>query len=143
NDIEIADFDGSGLRRVVVLPNSTDPADANAVFTAVGVSPDPSAVSGPRDGLLKSVSNGAGITTDLSYIRSTDIPTPVWVVNQIHTQNGLVGSGSVDALRQYRFELPIYDPRERAFMGYARVTEALVGSADSPGTVTTTTFATT
>ncbi len=106
--IMIADIDGSGLSQVIYFPAPLSPGGpplSNA--TAVRVAPDNTIGQiggGPIDGLLQSVSNGAGAVTTFSY-QSIDelnrelgigpVPVPVWVVTQRQTTNSLITGGPV------------------------------------------------
>jgi len=140
SDIQIGDIDGSGLKQVVFVPN---PTDNNTVTTATAINADPTFAIGPKDGLLRTVSNGAGASTQFVYSRAAGVPIPVWVANQVTTTNTVQAAGAVFIGKNYQFSNPIYDSRDRVFVGFAKVSEVRTGVSGAPGTVATTTFGTT
>jgi RHS repeat-associated protein len=120
--------------------------------TAIRVSPGGGSL-GVRDGLLESVSNGLGATTSLTYATIHDlgvgegigqVPVSRWVVQQVTTTNGLTGSQAVTRQKNYTYKAPLYDARDRLFVGFRSVQEVTSGDpgGNSPGTVVKTTFAT-
>ena len=166
--IMIGDVNGSGINRVVFFPpaqlftqvngpstNQFGPPSGPA--TSISVSPDGTfategtnfGVSAPRDGLLASISNGAGETETFSYATVNSlgigsIPAPAWVVTSVTTTNGLSGSQAVSTQTRYAYSAPIYDARDAGFVGFrsVTVTTSSDASGSSPGLVTKTTFAT-
>jgi RHS repeat-associated protein len=112
---------------------------------------DPSAgTTGPRPGLLSTISNGQGVTTTISYdtihhvAGSTPIPVAGQVVTEVKTTNGLTGPYYASSLdTTYSYDSPVYDARDRQFLGFKNVTQKqLGGSSSSPGVDTTTRLAT-
>jgi RHS repeat-associated protein len=149
--ILIGDIDASGIQQVVYFPASKTPyGPPNGPATAVLVSPNGSSGTGPRDGLLQSVSNGLGAQTSFSYDTvhhrgQGPLPVPRWVVTAATTTNGLSGGQGTWIWHQYAYGTPIYDPRDMLFVGFSSVTDRVNGdlaSRNSLGTVTKTTFAT-
>jgi RHS repeat-associated protein len=104
---------------------------------------------GTRPGLLASISNGVGMTTSLSYgdqgqlgIQGS-IPVPIEVVSKVETTNGLTGPYGFDATTTYAYASPVYDARDRLFLGFQTVTAyQAAGSASDPTIDTVTHFAT-
>lgn len=152
--IMIGDVNGSGINRVIYFPAAAQPYGApSSAATAVLVSPDGTTSAGPRDGLLKTTSNGFGAQTTFTYasINSLNIgtiPVPAWVVTSATTTNGLTGTQAVENQTSYTYATPIYDARDQMFVGFRSVTATTtndnsgVFSPGSPGTVTRTTYAT-
>ncbi len=150
--IMIGDVNGSGINRVIYFPAPSVPFGAPAgPSTAISVSPD--GTSGPRDGLLETVSNGFGAQTSFTYATVSSlnvghIPAPEWVVTSVTTSNGLAGTQAVEQQTSYSYGAPIFDARDRMFVGFRSVTATTTSDASgvfgrgSPGTVTKTTFAT-
>jgi YD repeat-containing protein len=58
------------------------------------------------------------------------------------TDNGISGQFSQKYLSNYGYENPVFDARDRAFLGFQRVTVTRPGDERSPGTQTRTSFAT-
>lgn len=153
--IMIGDVNGSGINRVIYFPApaSTTPFGApQGAATSVLVSPDGTKGT-PRDGLLETVSNGFGASTTFDYatvasLQIGSIPTPEWVVTSVTTSNGLTGTQAVTEKVFYAYATPIYDARDRAFVGFQNVTTTTLsvndtnGTHGSPGLVTKTTYAT-
>jgi RHS repeat-associated protein len=140
--IMIGDIDGSGIRQVIYF---TETADATASL----MSPN-GGRTGPRDGLLQSVSNGLGGQTSFLYDTVHDlgvgnVPVPVWVALRSTTTNGLTGSQAVSVQKSYSYGTPLYDARDALFVGFQSVTETTAEdtTGSSPGTTIKTTFATT
>ena len=147
--IQVGDLDASGINQVVFLPVA---AAEPTVPIAISVSPTG---SGTRDGLLQTISNGVGASTTIEYgtvynlliqpqsLTNVGMPVPAWVVTETFTDNGLAaGVGALAVEKHYDDAGPIYDPRDRAFVGFRSVTESVVPLAPVPGRITTTTFAT-
>ena len=150
DDIEIGDIDGSGISRVVYF-NTTGGGQTYLL------SPNGEAESNgtgtvnlaTKDGLLNTVSNGRGLVTTLSYqavahLPNLTLPVPTWVVTSVSATDSLASLATV-LTRNYTYTGPVYDPRDRQFVGFQTVTETVPGSTLglSPQRVTTTTFATT
>jgi RHS repeat-associated protein len=153
-DIEIADVDGSGINQVVYFPMLQSNTSYNDVTppnpppqTNVLVSPNGSTQTGARDGLLQSVSNGVGATTTLTYasvasLANGPLPVPAWVVTGLTTTNGAPAPLTVTTSTSYSYAGNIYDPRDRAFVGFQKVTATRSGVDGAPSVTTITTFAT-
>ena len=79
------------------------------------------------------------------------LPVPMWVVTQATTSNGLDDAQpnglpanlSVSIQKKYSYGTPQWDPIDNQFIGFLTATEAISGDSggQSPGLVTTTTFA--
>ncbi len=148
--IQVGDLDASGINQVVFLPVA---AAEPTVPIAISVSPTG---SGTRDGLLQTISNGVGASTTIEYgtvynlliqpqsLTNVGMPVPAWVVTETFTDNGLAaGVGALAVEKHYDDAGPIYDPRDRAFVGFRSVTESVVPIGSSArANPTTTTFAT-
>ncbi len=139
------------------------PPGRSEYATALLVSPSGNQGPAPRDGLLQSISNGVGTTTSFHYATASGtsntvpvsggtVPVPVWVVDRIETTNNLGGLQALTISSTYSYSTPLYDPRDRAFVGFRSASErrggtvfdaseSIVGT-DATETVTTTTFAT-
>lgn len=149
-DVQFADLDGTGVQRIVVRGASGNPASPTYQYTAVTVKPYSQALGtttpAPRPGLLHTVSTAAGASTQLSYATVASLgltaPVPRWVVTSSYSTNGLVGVGAHETTVTYDYATPIYDARDRQFLGFQKVTETVAGSAGAPGLVRTTTFGT-
>jgi RHS repeat-associated protein len=52
------------------------------------------------------------------------IPVPVWVVSKVTSNNGLAGTkAGVVPVTSYTYTSPVYDPRDREFVGFQQVQE--------------------
>jgi RHS repeat-associated protein len=139
-DIQIADLDGSGVNQVVYFDSTT----SMGYQFSLGRPPASTPV---RDGLLQSVTSSAGATTQLVYqtVASQGVgplPVPEWVVKRTTTNNNVMGSQNVTITRDYSYSNPIYDARDRLFVGFQSATETREGGSGAPGLVTKTTFGT-
>jgi RHS repeat-associated protein len=173
-NILIGDLNGSGVNQVVFFPSyDSGHMDSctientvfdcrptcNALPTLVGgsTSGQPTALrvspgggfSGVRDGLLQSISNGLGARMTFEYssvhdLGKGDIQVPRWVVTKVATGNGLLGSQATRMQKSYSYDTPLYDGRDRLFVGFRKVTETTSDdpSGHSPGATVRTTFAT-
>jgi RHS repeat-associated protein len=136
------DIDGSGIDRpipVSELPNGISGLDFTS-FALMGL-------GDMRPGLLQTISNGLGATTTITYdtlnhAQSGRIPLPVQLVTSIVTTNGLSGIAAQSYEDDYVYASPVYDARDREFLGFKTVTDHRRGDASAPGTITTTTFVT-
>ncbi|MGO9711242.1 MAG: toxin TcdB middle/N-terminal domain-containing protein [Polyangiaceae bacterium] len=133
------DMNGSGVDDIFVLQGNTP------YYIDVE--------GGVRPGLLTSISNGYGATTQISYssthqlsLAATAAGTP-WIrqspqnlhhVTKVVSSSG-VATGSTVA---YSYQNPVYDGRDRSFAGFNTVTTTVGSSGDSsePQQVTTTRF---
>lgn len=148
--VQIADVAGSGVNSVIFFPILQGVTTATAIHVSPdGVAPNPDGTVSPRDGLLQTISNGVGATTTISYTPlsavvgpSVKSPVPQWVVTSVLTTNGLTGNQVVTTGASYSYDTAIYDPRDRAFLGFRHVTEQRVGTPTTPLSTTTTTFGT-
>ncbi len=159
--ILIGDVDGSGINQVVYFPSPLTPFGppfGNA--TAVRVSPQTSSAQGPGrgppDGLLQTITTGAGATTTFSYQSVHELnkesgignlPVPTWVVTGTSTLNHFANAGFADhpatITKTYTYQGPVYDNRERQFVGFKSVQEVTQGDGvNAKGRSVRTTFAT-
>src|SRR6185312_5311064 len=106
-------------------------------------------VTSTKPGLLTKVTSFTGLQTTLKYdtIRNSSplvgFPLPGWVVSQLQTTNGLTGSlQGRTATTQYSYESPIYDARDKAFVGFKHVAEITPAETGIPGHNKVTVFAT-
>jgi hypothetical protein len=121
----------------------------------------------PRPGLLKHIANGMGAETTIKYAAVVDLwreaqdpqnkptpwkrplPVPAQVVKSIVTTNGIDGPFSQSRETQYFYADPVWDVRDRLFLGFEQVTSKQLGEpapaggpSPSPGKQTRTTFLT-
>ena len=144
-------------------PNAFDPSQVSLLFAvmngsgvddivllACGTMSWTDMLGGARPNLLETISSPAGAVTTLAYdsIRNlpsvkTSVPVPVEVVTQVKSTNGLSGPYALSSTVAYTYDSPVYDARDRAFVGFQNVTATTKSDAHSPGIDTTTHFATT
>ncbi|MBO4741117.1 MAG: hypothetical protein J5605_05680, partial [Bacteroidales bacterium] len=109
--IQISDFDGDGMADLL---KSTSRSELKVKYSRIG-----------RTGLLKSISLPTGGTVTADY-RMTD-PTVYhqrrWVVKEIKSYDGLPGDGNDTMRTTYSYSNGFYDRDEKAFLGFAKVTE--------------------
>jgi hypothetical protein len=171
--MQLADVDGSGIPRffykryfgtfeVYSNPNGNfDPtttcSDDSLYQVTVAGTPGTSATlgaapTGTFPGLLQSVSLLGGEQQTLTYqsIRSLPgvggtVPVAAWVVTGIQTTNGMPATSQLARTSSvsYAYQTPLYDARDKQFVGFRSVTETHAGDPGAPGLVRTTTFATT
>ena len=105
---------------------------------------------GTRSNLLQTIANGAGAVTTLAYDNiknlpsvTTSVPVPVEVVTGLTVTNGLSGPYGQTSTVKYTYDSPVYDARDREFVGFKNVTTTTSSDENSPGVDTTTHFATT
>jgi hypothetical protein len=161
--VGVADLDGSGAprilyRRVAVedTGNPTNPRHCiDDSITAYTVTPQSGTVgaglptSFPQ-GLLQSVTALGGAQQSLSYqsVNSLGVgavPVAMWVATSMTSSNG-IAPGVATAVHQtvsYSYQSPVYDPRDRQFVGFESSTESHSGDVGAPGLVRTTSYATT
>jgi RHS repeat-associated protein len=63
-------------------------------------------------------------------------------VTRVTTDNGIQGQFAESYTTSYDYDDPVYDARDRAFVGFSHVTATRKGDAAAPGTVTRITFVT-
>ncbi|MGH7297719.1 MAG: toxin TcdB middle/N-terminal domain-containing protein, partial [Polyangiaceae bacterium] len=87
------------------------------------------------------------MSTHLDYDVTTDptlslqpVPVSAWIVTSVTDSNGLSGSMGRTLTKTYSYSSPVYDPRERAFIGFGRVSENVAGAAGDPGLLRRVTF---
>jgi hypothetical protein len=133
-----ADVDATGVDDLVIATSSTK----NCVVSFTG---------GQRPGLLSKISNGLGAATAFEYDTvanldktawKTKLPVPARVVTRVTTTNGIQGPLAQTYQSKYAYADPIYDTRDRAFLGFRQVTVTRIGDPTAPGTRTRTTFLT-
>jgi RHS repeat-associated protein len=145
-DFGFADVNGTGVPQVWV--NWTDGRISTIDLAWLASDGSSQTSSAPHEGLLQTISNGFGATTTLSYQSvnalglAKPMPVPRWVVTSSSTTNGLSGSQAQSYATQYGYDNPVYDARDRAFVGFQNVTETTNGDNNSPGIFRKTTFAT-
>ena len=129
----VADLDATGIERVIYFTQSS-PAHALS-FTLPGSQPL---------GLLTHVATSNGATTDITYSPAFPHGPPVsaWTVSTMVTRNGLTGSLLDMDSRSFVYAGPMYDGRDRQFVGFQVVDETTAGDAAVPGVTHRTTFAT-
>jgi RHS repeat-associated protein len=109
--------------------------------------------TGQRSGLLSSITSfSTGLSTTLTYGSLAAVgaaASPPWsvpvagtVVTSMTTSNSITGQFAQQYSSTYRYELPVYDARDKAFAGFQTVTETKNGDATAPGTKVRTSFAT-
>ncbi|HEY3816930.1 MAG TPA: RHS repeat-associated core domain-containing protein [Polyangiaceae bacterium] len=113
-----------------------------------------------RPGLLQTISNGVGLKTTLTYENYLDLlpapgaapwpvgtptlkplPIPLALVSTMEATNGLSGPGARDSVTNYSYGLPVYDARDRVFVGFRTVSTTQAGDGSGPGLDTVTHFA--
>jgi Insecticide toxin TcdB middle/N-terminal region len=148
-------FDPSRLALLFADNNATG-VDDLVIVTGFGDYCIVRFTGGQRPGLLSKISNGLGIATTLEYETvanlddaarkrtpwKTTLPVPARAVTRIATTNGLQGPLAQSYEAKYAYADPIYDTRDRAFLGFRQVTVTRRGDAAAPGTRTRTTFLT-
>lgn len=141
--IEFADMNGSGTTDIVWIDVSGSPDKA---WQYLELFP-----SG-RAGLLKTVDNGLGKATRISYAaaalgaaKSRDNGTP-WttrmnvgmpVVSEVRLESAL---GDPAIVTDYNYNDGTWDPNERTFAGFGKGTQTELGDTSTPTLVTQTTF---
>jgi len=137
-----ADMDASGVDDVVI-------ADASGKIGYVDM------LGGPRPGLMTAITSTTGATTNVQY---KDIPTlsraaaaagRSWltqsaesrnVVTQISMTDTTPGIPTVPVTTTYTYRDPMYDARDRQFVGFTTVDAATTGDASAPTSHARTTF---
>ena len=109
--LQISDFDGDGVADLLKSSTGTDIA---VRYSRMG-----------RTGLLKSIANPLGGTTYADYEMTP--PTVYhqrrWVVKELKICDGLPGDGRDTMRTTYSYSHGYYDRDEKAFLGFAKVTE--------------------
>lgn len=163
--LNVADIDGSGVPAILYrraaqsqvwlasggydLYTCTDPA-----ITAMTVVPNTTSTytlpSSFPPGALQSVTalGGARQTFQYKTINQTGagaVPVAVWVATSVQTTNGIVPgvATAVNSTVNYTYNDPVYDPRDRQFVGFQITTESHSADQGAPGLVRTTDYATT
>jgi RHS repeat-associated protein len=112
---------------------------------------------GKRPWLLTKASNGLGRTTEFEYATSVDqmlaaeaagqeweskSPTVLHMVSRIIDRDHLevVGRPAGVYTTEYTYRDPVYDGRQREFRGFRSVRARTVGDANSPTSITTSSF---
>ncbi|HVJ89530.1 MAG TPA: toxin TcdB middle/N-terminal domain-containing protein, partial [Labilithrix sp.] len=142
--VTAADMNADGVDDIVVVSRT-----GVFVVSAMQRTPDIFAASAPRPGLLTSIDNGHGATTNIQYktIQQLDVeaeragqpwdhhsPAVEAVVTQIEARNTKLPNGGTlaDPYRFYRvtrydYRDPAYDRWKRSFEGFRKVRVALGG----------------
>jgi RHS repeat-associated protein len=140
--------------------NCSDTSKDSAIFNVVslldtGLVPD--IIEHPH--YLKTVTTSFGAShyfvyeylnniKSLTGVDPGKVEVPVWVVggtggsNGQPPINGQPGPNEVEENVSYTYQGPVYDPRDREFVGFTTISESHVGDAGAPGLVKKTTFAT-
>jgi RHS repeat-associated protein len=163
---DVADIDGTGVPRILfsryalagldLNGNEMSPPCADNVLYQVAIAPgsSPSLGAPPSTtlpGLLTGVSLLGGETQTITYepIHALPnlpaVPTSAWVVTNLTSSNGLSGTTSPFSRTTrvtYSYASPVYDARDKAFVGFQSVVESHAGDVGAPGLVRTTTYAT-
>jgi hypothetical protein len=150
DSLQIADVHGAGINAAVVVPADGSPSTAYFVSPDGTQPPGPDGTVAPRDGLLTQIMQGTGLTTRLTYASVANgmnaglaLPVPQWVVQSVVTDNGLAGTPQgLSVTMQYQYLGPIYDPRDRAFLGFQDVIATRPGTPNAPELHVRTRFAT-
>jgi len=160
--MQIADVDGTGIPRVVVFQSCllTRPASGQPFFSQAFGSFGAIPTGTVRPGLMTSISAIGGAQTQVQYVAATDpnfptpsgngglhrsnrtnnfSPVPAWAVTSLTTTNQLGRSVAAS----YAYDQPVYDPRERSFVGFQEVQESTQGASGAPGLARTTQYLTT
>ena len=109
--LQISDFDGDGVADLLKSESGTE---LKVRYSRMG-----------RTGLLKSISNPLGGTTYADY----EITAPTvyhhrrWVVKELKIYDGLPGDGRDTLRTTYSYSHGYYDRDEKAFLGFAKVSE--------------------
>jgi YD repeat-containing protein len=142
-----ADVDASGVDDLIVLAFG----GSSIIRTHGGTH------GAVRPGLLQRISNGMGTTTSIQYDSvvkqaaaakaagkpwNTTLPRPAQVVTGITTTNNLPAPLSQTYQTNYSYQDPVYDARDRSFLGFRSVITQEPGDSAAPGLITTTTFVT-
>jgi len=109
--LQISDFDGDGVADLLKSESGTEIA---VRYSRMG-----------RTGLLKSIANPLGGTTYADY--ELTAPTVYhqrrWVVKELKIYDGLPGDGRDTLRTTYSYSHGYYDRDEKAFLGFAKVSE--------------------
>lgn len=162
----IADIDGTGIPRIlfsryvdpITAPSglvlSPDCDDAVVYETTVLPGTSPSLGSAPSTGypgLLQTVTLLGGEQQTLTYQPVTTLPSgtgsmpdSAWVTTSLQTTNGLPSSSpeALTSTTTYSYQTPVYDPRDKQFVGFQSEQESQTGASGAPGLVRKTSFAT-
>lgn len=180
--LAVADIDGTGVPRILVsryfiatpsLGTGYPPGDGThdcydlQVFSTTGSPGSAPALGAPTTstaaGLLHTVTLLGGEQQTVNYqpVRSLSnvngvVPVAVWAATSLQTTNGLpcTSSQSKTSVVNYQYSTPVYDPRDKMFVGFQSVEEAhtaipsgscggAVPEGGAPGLDRTTFFATT
>jgi RHS repeat-associated protein len=155
--VQIADVDGSGIGRLAVFYGVNQQVYYGLFSVVPGALPGSGTVTHPsgmpppvRPGLLTTVQAIGGLTTTFTYDYLNDpnqnmqprVPVPVWFATTMSRTNNLSGSHARTDSVSYSYSTPVYDPRERVFAGFKKVTATNSGVSGGPATTRTTTYLT-
>jgi RHS repeat-associated protein len=139
-----ADFEGIGVDDVVVRGIAKDKLGSfNSYINIFGMTKH------TRPSMLQLIQSDAGATTEFVYKPALSMgihmPEQRELVTKITVSNGgqaskLVG-GAIRQVTNYSYSQPMYDARDRAFLGFRSVVSSQTDSSSTPGVFTTTTFA--
>jgi RHS repeat-associated protein len=135
--VQIADVDGSGVAQALVWADTQMAAVRMVSSTA------------PRPGLLNAITTQNGLSTTLhyQYLKNLGlgpkVPVAAWAVTDTTTSNGLTGLAARSDTVSYTYTGPVYDRRDRVFVGFQTVQESHSdGGTGGPGLVRSTGFMT-
>ena len=159
--VGIADIDGSGVPSIVfsryASPQYTNsgqlgPACADTFVYRVVIAPGTSTTLGippttTFPGLLTNVTLLGGERQTITYqpvhtLPLLELPTAAWVVTNVQSTNSLPAPQLVTSNVSYSYAVPVYDPRDKQFVGFQSVQEKHSGDVGAPGLVRTTAYAT-
>ena len=143
NRVRIVDFNGSGTRDILW-------ADASN-YKYIDLA------GGERPWLLTRIENGLGKSTDVDYTTSTEqmlvaaasgkewsrvAPMPLHMVSSVTVRDNLGTVGRPDGVyvTRYTYKDPVYDGLQREFRGFSKTTVETVGDANSPTSISETSF---
>ena len=143
NRVRIVDFNGSGTHDILW----GDASNYRYIDLA----------GGERPWLLTRIENGLGKSTDIEFTTSTKqmlaaesaktpwtrlAPMPLHMVSAVTVRDNLGTVGRPDGayVTRYTYKDPVYDGLQREFRGFSRTTVESVGDANSPTSISDTTF---
>ena len=143
NRVRIVDFNGSGTHDILWA----DAANYKYIDLA----------GGERPWLLTRIENGLGKSTDVDYTTSTEqmlaaeasgkewsrvAPMPLHMVSRVTVRDNLGTVGRPDGVYEtrYTYRDPVYDGLQREFRGFSKTTVETVGDANSPTSISETSF---
>ena len=110
SNIQFMDLDGDGYADLLFSSHDT----LAVLYSNLG-----------RTGLLKTVTNPLGGTYELAYHKTpaTVFHSRKWVMDTVKINDQLPGDGIDETMTTYKYDTGYYDRTEKAFYGFAKVTE--------------------